>query len=46
VLECAVRANSEVIVTGDADLLVLRNFRTIRIQNVSGFLAEFQASNL
>jgi putative PIN family toxin of toxin-antitoxin system len=46
VLECAVRADSEFIVTGDTDLLVLRNFRTIRIQNVSDFLAEFQARNL
>ena len=43
VLECAVGADSEVIVTGDTDLLALRNFRTIKIQNVSEFLAAFQA---
>ena len=44
VLECAVQAGSQVIVTGDTDLLVLRRFRTIRIQNVSDFLVAFRAS--
>ena len=44
VLECAVHAGSQVIVTGDTDLLMLRRFRTIRIQTVSDFLDAFRAS--
>lgn len=43
VLECAVTAGSEVIVSGDADLLGLREFRGIRIQRVSEFLSAFQS---
>ena len=43
VLECAVTAGSEVIVSGDADLLGLREFRGIRIQRVSDFLSAFQS---
>jgi putative PIN family toxin of toxin-antitoxin system len=34
VLECAVKAESELIVTGDLDLLQLKEFRGIRIQRV------------
>jgi predicted nucleic acid-binding protein len=44
VLECAVRAGSQVIVTGDTDLRMLRRFGTIRIQTVSDFLDAFRAS--
>ena len=43
VLECADEAGSEVIVTGDTDLLTLRNFEGIRIENVSTFLVTFEA---
>ena len=43
VLECAVTAGSEVIVSGDADLLGLREFRGIRIQRVSEFLSAYQS---
>jgi hypothetical protein len=43
VLECAVAAGSDAIVSGDADLLRIRSFRGIRIQKVSDFLAGFYA---
>ncbi|MEP6916794.1 MAG: putative toxin-antitoxin system toxin component, PIN family [Acidobacteriota bacterium] len=43
VLECAVAADSEVVVTGDLDLLNLGSFRGMRIAKPAGFLAEFQA---
>ena len=43
IVECAVAAKAESIVTGDAHLLSLGEFRGIRIQRVSGFLAEFMA---
>lgn len=43
VLECAVKAESDVIVTGDADLLSLEVFGDIRISNAARFLGEFQA---
>lgn len=42
VLECAVAAGSETIVTGDADLLRLGSYRGIEIVKVSDFLATFQ----
>jgi len=42
VLECAVKAGSSVIVTGDTDLLTLRRFRGIEIVRPSDFLADFQ----
>ena len=38
ILECAVAARSEVIVSGDLDLLSLGNFRGIEIMTVSAFL--------
>ena len=44
VLECAVQAGSQVIVTGDTHLLMLRKFGSVRIQNVSDFLVAFRAS--
>jgi predicted nucleic acid-binding protein len=44
VLECAAEAGSEVIVTGDTDLLMLHNFGRIRIEDVSTFLVTFGAS--
>jgi putative PIN family toxin of toxin-antitoxin system len=41
VLECAMKAGSSVIVTGDTDLLTLRRFRGIEIVGPSDFLADF-----
>lgn len=41
ILECAVAANSEVIVTGDLDLLRLGSFRGITIERAADFLARF-----
>jgi putative PIN family toxin of toxin-antitoxin system len=43
ILECAVAAGSEIVVTGDAHLLSMGDFSGIRIQRVAEFLAEFQA---
>lgn len=43
VLECAVAAGSDTIVSGDADLLRMGSFRGIRIQKVADFLAGFKA---
>jgi len=43
VLACAVAGGSDVIVSGDADLLRLGEFRGIKTQKVSDFLAAFQA---
>lgn len=42
VIECALNAGSETIVTGDTDLLVLGNFRGIRLVKPSDFLGELQ----
>ena len=42
ILECAVAANSEVIVTGDLDLLRLGSFRGITIERAADFLARFE----
>ncbi len=39
ILECAVAAGAETVVTGDAHLLSLGSFRGIRIQRVAEFLA-------
>ena len=41
VLECALKADSDTIVTGDSDLLTLGGFRGIKIQSPSEFLVEF-----
>jgi uncharacterized protein len=41
VLECAVSSGSEVIVSGDKDLLRLGTYRGIKIMPVSGFLGEY-----
>lgn len=38
ILECAVAAEAEVIISGDTHLLGLRSFRGIRIQRVAEFL--------
>ena len=43
VLECAVAAASEVIVSGDSDLLQLGTFRGIRLMTVAAFLVRFEA---
>ena len=43
ILECAVEARSETVVTGDAHLLSLGDFRGIRIQRVADFLESFHA---
>ena len=43
VIECALKAGSDTIVTGDADLLVLGSFQGIKIVNPSDFLSEVQA---
>jgi uncharacterized protein len=42
VIECALAAGSDTIVTGDTDLLVLEGFRGIEIVKPSDFLASFQ----
>jgi putative PIN family toxin of toxin-antitoxin system len=42
ILECAVAADSEVIVTGDLDLLRLGSFRGIAIESATDFLARFE----
>lgn len=44
VLECAVAGNSEVIVTGDLDLLRLGMFRAIRIQRAADFLDHWESA--
>lgn len=41
VLECAVAAGSDTIVTGDADLLRLGSFRGMDIVRVSDFISRF-----
>jgi predicted nucleic acid-binding protein len=43
VLGCAVAGGSDVIVSGDADLLRIGEFRGIKTQKVSDFLTAFQA---
>ena len=43
ILECAVAADSDVIVSGDADLLQLGAFRGIPVMTVSAFLARVEA---
>lgn len=43
IVECAVAAGSDVIVSGDADLLSMGSFRDIKIQRVTDFLSGFQA---
>jgi uncharacterized protein len=45
VLECAVSAGSQTIVTGDDDLLRLVAFRGIEIVRVADFLARFSAGD-
>lgn len=41
ILECAVAAGAEVIVSGDTHLLSLGNFRRVPIQRVAEFLSGF-----
>lgn len=43
VVECALRAGAQKIVSGDKDLLALRSYSEILIQTPSQFLAELQA---
>lgn len=43
VLECAVAADADTVVSGDLDLLRMGSFREIRILRVSEFLVGFQA---
>ena len=38
VLECALSGNTDFIITGDHDLLVLKEFRTIAISTPTGYL--------
>jgi uncharacterized protein len=40
VVECAVAAGSEVVISGDAHLLSLGSFRDIKIMRVADFLAQ------
>ncbi len=42
IVECAVAADADTVVTGDAHLLSIGTFRGIRIQRVAEFLASFQ----
>jgi putative PIN family toxin of toxin-antitoxin system len=42
ILECAVAAKAEVVVSGDKHLLTLGSFRGMPIQRVGEFLAAFQ----
>ena len=42
VLECSMKAGSEVIVSGDADLLTLRSFGAAKIEKASEFLSRFE----
>jgi len=42
ILECAVEANADVIVTGDNDLLVLKKFEDINILRISEFLDQYE----
>jgi uncharacterized protein len=42
IVECAVAADAEVILSGDKHLLALGNFREIPIQRVGEFLAALQ----
>jgi uncharacterized protein len=40
ILECAVAAGADTVVSGDTDLLRMGSFRGIRIVRVAAFLAE------
>ena len=42
ILECAVAAGADTVVSGDRHLLSLENYRDIRIQRVAEFLLELQ----
>ena len=44
ILECAVAAGSEVIVTGDLDLLRLGSFRGIKIEKAGDFFVRFEGT--
>jgi putative PIN family toxin of toxin-antitoxin system len=45
VIECALKAGSDTIVTGDTDLLIMEAFRGIKIVKPSDFLASLKARN-
>ena len=42
VLECALKAGSDTVVTGDTDLLTMGSFRGINIQTPSDFVAAYE----
>ncbi len=44
ILECAVAARSEAIVSGDRHLLELQSFGGIKVQKLSDFLADFKST--
>jgi len=44
VLECAVNADADVIVTGDKDLLVLESYRNIRVITGRQYLDEYSTA--
>ena len=46
ILECAVAAHSEVIVSGDAELLELGTFRGIPLMTVAEYLTRFQQATI
>src|SRR5688572_24335061 len=46
ILECALAAGSEVIVSGDTHLLELDTFRGIPVMTVAAFLARFETQKL
>ena len=43
IIECAVMAGADVIVTGDKDLLALRGYKSVRIVTPREFLDEFES---
>ncbi len=42
ILECALEAEADIIISGDTHLLALREFKEIRIMTASDFLTEFK----
>ena len=46
VLECAIAGQAQFIMTGDLDLLVLKNFRGIEIVRAANFLARWRSGTV
>ena len=46
VLECAIAGQAQFIISGDLDLLVLKNFREIEIVRAADFLARWKAGKV